>query len=160
MARNRLHLLSFVQTKALAGLDSEKAIWQAVKQEFAAESPDGGVTFCGMTCEQVRDTSTAMIKLCAEAFFQVERRRLELDTAEAMLRADMLVSLDKLPLDKPREVREIYELYRQVATQSGEPSLRQALEYLDDAGMDEDHTRLLLRVEALYPTPAVEAPDA
>lgn len=155
--RNRLHVLSFCQMQALKGTDSEKEILKAVQTEFAAESPDGGVSHCGISREQIRDTCTAMIKLVAEAVFKVERRRLELDSTEGMLRADMLVALDKLPLENPRDVRDLYDLYRTTATQSGEPSLRQALEHIED--LAEDHAALLPRVEALYPTPSVDDPS-
>ena len=160
--RNRLHVLSFCQQQALAGIDDPKFILKAVQAEFAAESPDGGVTHCGVSREDIKGTSEAMIRVVAEAAFRVERRRLELDCDEGMLRADMLLALDKLPLENPRDVRDLYEVYRQVASQTGEASLRNAIEHLKEGNLTADVDALLPRVEALYPTPAVddEAPAA
>ena len=155
--RNRLHVLSFCQQQALAGTTEAKFIAKAVAREFAAESPDGGVSFCGLDRSDILKQCEGMVSVMSDTMFPLRRRCLELDVQESFLRADLLSAMDLLPLENPREVRELMQAYMALMTQSTEASLRGAIEYLLDGAVDVATVgALVARVEELYPTPAVD----
>ncbi len=154
--RNKLHVLGFCQQQVLDGLDDERFILKAVQAKFAPESPDGGVTHCGVTREDIKNTAKAMIDVVAQAQFPVEKANLQLDTTEILLRADFLQALDKLPLTDPRDVRDLHGLYRKLASQGGEASMQEALDHLREGGLLDDVATLKARVLELYPAPELD----
>lgn len=106
---------------------------------------------------EIEAAAEQSVRIRDQAKFPVERARLALDIREGELRADVLDALALVDISNPRDCRDVYELHHQVGGSSGEPSLRNAIDFLGTAGIDEAVVGpLAARLLELYPEDADE----
>ncbi len=149
---NRLHLLTFIQRCALHDGDTdENAVYGKVRKSFPGAVNDGDKELMGRAeCQAVAKQSIDMVR---NSRFPIERARLALDIREGELRADVLDAIALLDVSNPRDCRDVFELHSKVGGSIGEPTLREALDMLAEAG--QDTTPLKARCDEIFPP----APD-
>lgn len=144
---NRLHAMAKVQRVVFESDTIEpKDVYLKLRSEIDTDI---------MGRKEIEAFAEHSIQLRRDARFPVEKARMALDIAEAELRADVLDALGKLDVSEPRACREVYELHRQLGGSIGEPSLRLALEYLTEDGI-EGVEALRARLDEIYPPESKE----
>ncbi len=145
---NRLHAMTLIQRTVL---ESDCIDASDIFMRLRRDIPNGGDSEL-MSRKEIEAFAKQAIELRDQAKFPVERKRLELDITEGELRADVIDALALIDLSNPRDVRDVYEMHRKIGGSIGEPSLREAVDYLGEAGVDEAVVApLAARLLALYP---------
>ncbi len=142
---NKLHAITLVQKTVIEGSFVDP---KDVFLKLRSVIPNGGDTEV-LSRKEIESVATEALQQLKSILFPVEKCKLLLDVKEMELRADLLDALAGVDISNPRDCRDVFETHRQLASSSGEPSLRLAMNTLAAAGLP--HEAFKARLDELYP---------
>jgi hypothetical protein len=148
---NKFHVYAIVQAAVLANeaeLSDGKSVFHTLREQYPS------ITDL-MSRSEIEKVATSFFEGLKKVTFAVERRAMELQAEEAMLRADLIDELAKLDVTDPGVAREVLATINSTVASAGEPSLQEAIDILK--GADVDVVSFEARLEALFPDKPVKA---
>jgi hypothetical protein len=146
---NRMHVMTTIQRLALEGDSDADSIYGKIRKALPGTVNNGAGEL--MSRAECQAFAKQAIHQAQSAMFPVERARLALDIAEGELRADILDGVAALDVSNPRDCRDAFDLHQKVGGSVGEPTCREAIDYLKNAG--QDVAALEAKLVELYPAP-------